>query len=102
MNNNNMYNMQQGYGQHHNAMQQQQQQPQQQQQHNIMGDYMSQNYPDPSDFGNVATNDFGNSGVMRQDFSLDDLNFDPAYIMDNNCTDDLAVRSTTLCLKLSK
>ncbi len=55
---------------------------QQQQQQMVMGDYNPQNYQDPNDFG---------QGGMRQDFSLDDLNFDPAYMMDNNCTDDLAV-----------
>ncbi len=54
----------------------------QQQQQMVMGDYNPQNYQDPNDFG---------QGGMRQDFSLDDLNFDPAYMMDNNCTDDLAV-----------
>ena len=58
------------------------QQQQLQQQQMSMGDYNSQNYQDPNDFG---------QGGMRQDFSLDDLNFDPAYMMDNNCTDDLAV-----------
>ena len=50
-----------------------------------MGDYNPVNYQvDPNDFS---------TGGMRQDFALDDLNFDPAYMMDNNCTDDLAVSS---------
>ena len=78
--------MNQGYG-HPNSLQMQQQlqqqQQQQQQQQMSMGDYNPQMYQDPNDFG----------GAMRQDFSLDDLNFDPAYMMDNNGTDDLAVSS---------
>ena len=77
--------MNQGYS-HPNSLQMQQQQQlqqqQQQQQHQMaMGDYNAQMYQDPNDFG----------GAIRQDFSLDDLNFDPAYMMDNNGTDDLAV-----------
>ena len=88
MNNNcigpNMYNNMNSYGQHHSAMHHQQQQQ------NMMADYLSQSYPDPNEFGNVGGGDFGG---LRQDFSLDDLNFDPAYMMDNNCSDDLAVIS---------
>ena len=97
---NNMYNMN-SYGPHHNVMQHPQQ--------NMMGgDYMAQNYQDQGDFGNVAAGEFGNAGgAMRQDFSLDDLNFDPAYMMDNNCSDDLAVRgpavaSSDNCEAISK
>ena len=70
-------------------------QQQQQQQMMMMGgggggvDYcggMGQHhYLDPSDPS-------GSGGShLRQDFSLDDLNFDPAYMMDNNGADDLAV-----------
>jgi len=95
-NNNNMY-LQQSYC--HPS--QQQQQLQQQQQMMMMGgggggvgDYcggMGQHhYMDPSD----------PSGSGGSHFSLDDLNFDPAYMMDNNGADDLAVNVFIIIIEM--
>jgi hypothetical protein len=74
MNNNYLNNCNQGYGMQNNM---------------AMGPMSSgdfnncqQNYNDQTDFS---------ADGLKSDFSLDDLTFDPAYIMDNAGADDLTV-----------